>query len=416
MTSRIIYAWRRYERVTLSSVASSTVSFAPRHDVIFKLPRIAAYLTEDAVRSSAEERNACATAFADLDVLAFVDDWILRRQAALRAKLPEAWPRASSTDEEIEAHWPAPIVNPMADHYAQLADLDLAVYAFKCAAPMCKDGNRVFYGLDILAHDCVNHIEQDPSGYIPNPDGLAQLPDSALSPSPLHEHHTAALRVVQLLDLDPAKARPVDLDRADKFFTAEARDSHPEGRPFMTWRQAVHAGATWCKLDTVRLVTDREQTYIEKHHDVFGTGVLHGIDEDPDWACARCAVDSPQGIPDDEVSRWTDLAHIRAHVAEVHGVADAEEGQHYFYNRSKDRLAADDNDDVFKHLPPNVDLEGAIAALDNMGGDMPPFDLLSALWPGAQGPPPWMAHLMAGLFMDDFSDSDSEGSEGSIDF
>ncbi|VDB85131.1 unnamed protein product [Peniophora sp. CBMAI 1063] len=406
---RFGFARRRYERITLDSIAPSTINFAPKAEVSFKLPRIATYLREDVDRLSSEEQEACAAAFTEADVLAFINDWISRRQTGLREILPEDWPRSTATHEEIGKHWPTPTVVPTIDHYSEVADLDLAVYAFKCTVPTCPHGERVFYGLDILAHDCVNYAaDRHPGYYMDDYEALSQPIDFAVHALPLQEHHTAASRVVQLLELVPTKARPLDLDKADEFLTAEPRELDTTGQPFLTWRQAVVASVSWCKLDTVRVVDEREKSYIDEHHTTFRDGdSLHPVEDDHDWTCARCAhVADPAGMADSEVVRWATLHDVRAHISLVHGIANAEEGQHYFYDRYRDRMAGECGEgDAFLSLPHGVDLDTALSALDAYGGGVSPFDLLQSMWPGALGPPAFLlASMMADLLSDDSDD------------
>lgn len=421
MTLRVKCARRRYEHITLSNVAPSTVCFAPRHDVVFRLPRIAAYLREDAERLSSQEADACAAAFAEADIPALANDWITHRQASLRAKLPDSWPRMSATNEDIGTHWPTRTEPaPAVDRYAQLANLDLAIYAFKCGGSGCYARERVFYGLDILAHAC---LDPDEVGDTAIPHELDQPNDFVAIPLP--DYHTATLRVIQLLELDPTKARPVDCDKLDRFFTAEPRGPHDRGQAFMTWRQAVHASATWCQPDTLRLVDDREKAYIEKYHDTFRDGSpMHPADDETCWTCSRCAhVADPAGVEaDHEVLRWTRLQNVRSHLILVHGITDAEEGVHYFYNRCRDRVKDDDeagDREAFTRLPRGVELDAALNALNNLGNtDFSPLNLMQmmlagggqGMFAGGQGPPFWLMNMMVDLlgFAGDLSDDSDE--------
>ena len=202
----------RLEFVIQTCVAPSTLCFAPGYSVAFRLPRVANYLIEDAIVDEDGAFEAGGTVLGGAGLPTLIIDWISRRGTELHTRLPDSWPRYLLTAEETRALWPSYTEEQTLDLHNALADLDLAVYCFACCSPKCTEPGRVFFGLDILAHDCLNQIREDEDGYILDPNELARPIDYSLQSTPLHDHQIASARVIGLLGLEPTRARPVDLD------------------------------------------------------------------------------------------------------------------------------------------------------------------------------------------------------------
>ncbi|KZV75620.1 hypothetical protein PENSPDRAFT_748283 [Peniophora sp. CONT] len=295
---------KSYEDILVTCVPPSSLSLMPTLSTYRAIPPIAAYLEEHETFDSQYTVNMI------MGTIQTMREWVNGRQASLRALLPGSWPRSTFTPSDIDGFWPPEhdTSKPL-DLFAEVADLDLAVYTLKCTQPGCSDSSRrIFFGLDILAHQCCNDAIKHE---------LKAEPNAAA--------HAAVLHILELLGLDTARTRPVDLDNAHGLFTTQSSDD--ERRPLMTWRQAVEACAA--APTTLQPATELERTYIE-----LLNGMFTAVEPQNDHVlgCTRCS-DFLRLEVRGSVYR-TKLA-IHAHVRDVHKVPvrDQAEGRDYFHFR-----------------------------------------------------------------------------------
>lgn len=213
-----------YEDLLVIYVPPSSLSLMPTLSTFRAIPQIAAYIKEDIEKEEESEDEYLAVMTGSAQT---IREWAMGRRASLRSLLPNTWPLSSFSLSDVDNFWPEapPDDDPSPlDIFAKVASLDLAVYAFKCTRPDCQRANyRVLFGIDALAHQCHHDATEL---------NLQILPDLTA--------HTAVLAILKLLDLDPARTRPVDLDKMESIITTQAGDL--DSRPLMTWRQAVRQG------------------------------------------------------------------------------------------------------------------------------------------------------------------------------
>ncbi|VDB85133.1 unnamed protein product [Peniophora sp. CBMAI 1063] len=361
-----------YECEALQRVAPSMLCYVPNASVIYKIPQVADYLAEDILPENPASRlstQAVCTILRE-GVVGHINEWVSRRHSAMREALPGAWPRSSFTNEDVAAHWPPPTNDPPYDRYSEIADLDLAVYTFKCSSPSCV-GARIFYGLDILAHDCL-HPDASTATVVE----LDEKPiDYSLHAQPLTSSHLAATRIVELLGMDPTKTRPIELDKASRIFTVDHYQSGAGGRPFMTWRQAVAAcapqatGAEPVNPAALRLATEREKVFVEtRHHALYGALPMLEPDEDAAWwGCAHCSsFVKDMGFNE---TCWMYVDELQYHLQARHNIEPqaAKEGDNYFYNRVQERDSHVEDGVAISFLEEGEDIEDQILFYEGFG-------------------------------------------------
>ncbi|VDC05306.1 unnamed protein product [Peniophora sp. CBMAI 1063] len=295
--------------------------------------------------------------------------WMLLRADAFRKCIPASWPKAVAPSPPLDT----PLSESDVDVYAHIADLDLAVYTTRCrrhhSISRAKESEPLLFGLDALAHNCSS--------------GPCQTID--LNISIRKDSHDTVLRILELLDLDPKAARPLDLDRMNEPFVTtcstcldDAEREYQRGKPSvlytivkgkarpvkstrpdfrlrlqqrswcpMNWRHAVmHMNPTdlkphRCPPRSLRLLTPDEKAQLElaQKGEIRAYKIQSRTSEAACWGCCHCQVQLAASAEphSSQVENWrprTMLLHdVQQHLSDAHGIASGVEGTDMFFDR-----------------------------------------------------------------------------------
>ncbi|VDB85143.1 unnamed protein product [Peniophora sp. CBMAI 1063] len=346
-------------RSFLGRVEPKTTSLMPTMDELLHLPLVSAAIAED---QEATDELHCTVAEALKGSLSQLTGWITSRAEALRTAVPESWPVANLSSSSTLSAKRAPLHD--LDLYPSLADLDLAVYTFTCGrilpespynyCDVQKLASEVHYGLDSLAHPCL----------------LSNLTEFRCVPLP--SHHRAVLRILEMLQLDPASTTVDMLDALNPVFVDPSRSQahwaqpSSQGHQLMTWRQTV---SFFCdfkagKTSRIRLLTLQEREWLDAKMINEG-GLLATLSDGnhyslpaeclPVWGCLHCLVHLGPNPRDpishhpydagwstykklcasqpDDPWRWLTIPELYSHLAEAHDVTAPVEGKDFHFNR-----------------------------------------------------------------------------------
>ncbi|VDC05517.1 unnamed protein product [Peniophora sp. CBMAI 1063] len=322
-----------YNSIIMRAVPWSLVSFIPPVRCVWEFPgleNVKALVEAEDTEPSLVYRVFIRQAL--LSSAPAMQRSILSVAENLKTTVPQAWTFTRSTSLQPSlshafAH------SEITIDLSPLASLDRAAYVFRC-----QDSNSglrtrpIHFGLDGIAHECARRQEN--------------------APEPEDDLRSIMVQMLELLDLDPATATPLDLDQLAPVFVCTSghvvtTGIRPAGIAFANWRDTVAHGDSRRSLcehmagpPDLRLASELEARYARAM--AAARANADSLSNKNIVGCCHCTKHLELQSYQHHTFRrfqhinrqsWMTSPEIKEHLQKSHDIRDGVEGQDYFYDR-----------------------------------------------------------------------------------